>query len=329
LEVGVSIVSDLQVGDGVSGLDILVERCSTAVAKNGKTYLRMTGRDGSGSIEGVCWGYDPSFGVKEGEVISVYGKVDSYNGVKQLNIDNVQKSLKSPDSFARWTHLDVEKIWGDIVSVIGGFTEPLTKFVAEELLLHQSAMVEAFKRAPAAKSVHNNWYGGLLEHVWSLCQLAEFIVPHYQRTYNLPEISKDKVMFGLMLHDAGKVVEYDYRNPAFKLTAIGHFTNHMVLGPAWVYEAANKWPGRTTMDAAKFKLERAHLMHVLAAHHGQVIWGSPVVPASIEAIIVHHCDNLDAKVLHAIDFVKNKPGDIEGFSEQSYIERARFYNYKV
>jgi len=342
-------LSSLNVGDNFD-LEVLVEKASVANTKSGKPYLRVTVRTSNSSLDGVLWNFNTELQVKPGIVARISGKVDAYNGAKQLNLDGINLNTNTkPDAFARWTHMSVEEIWGDLVAKVGQFTEPLTKYVTEELLLNQAAMVEAFKKAPAARSVHNNWYGGLLEHVWSLCQLADFVVPHYQKNY-LQEISKDKVMFGLMVHDAGKVIEYDYRDPTFKFTAIGHFTNHMVLGPAWVYEQANKWwntataggpltsdgtitlidyPNKNLMSHEKFKLERAHLMHVLAAHHGQIIWGSPVAPASIEAIIVHHLDNLDAKVLHAYDFVKNKPGDVEGFSEQSYIEKARFYNYKV
>src|SRR5690606_25193961 len=123
----------------------------------------------------------------------------------------------------------------------------------------------------------------LLEHVISLCGIAEPVIQHYQSRYKV-NLSRDKVLFGLIMHDAGKVIEYDYSKPNFGYTKIGKLTNHIVIGPAWVYETANRFP---TKDG-NFKLERAHLMHLLAAHHGKEEWGSPVKPSSLEALLVHH-----------------------------------------
>jgi hypothetical protein len=123
-------------------------------------------------------------------------------------------------------------------------------------------------------------------------------------------------------------------------TGAGTLTPHIVLGPAWVYEQSNRWwskelglrtskaGSQTEWTADKFKLERAHLMHILAAHHGQIDWGSPVKPCSIEAILVHHLDNLDSKVLHAYDLL-SVAGTIPGFTKQSHIERVPYLNYSL
>jgi len=326
-------VSELRVGDSINRLPLLIEKSSIAMTKKNTPYLRATFRDKTGSIDGVWWNYstDLEEAVREGNVIEVTGKIDSYNGNAQLAVENLTVSTKKPDDFARWTAMDVEKIWNDLVDIIGEMKEPLTKFVAEELLLKQQTMIDGFKKAPAAKSVHNNWFGGLLEHVWSLCQIAKPVVAHYQKNY-LEKISLDKVLFGLIFHDAGKIIEYDYGSPAFSFTGVGTLTNHLVLGPAWVYEKANVWwktSGASSMDPEKFKIERAHLMHVLAAHHGQLEWGSPVKPSSIEAIMVHHLDNLDSKVLHAYDLVAGKQGPIAGFSAASRFEQTSFLNYSI
>lgn len=329
-------LKDYKQGDQVEGLQVLLEKAAGLKTKNGRDFFKFTARDGTGSIEGVFWNYMPDLhqAFKEGTVVEVTGRMDAYNGAPQLVADDLElRPDVKPDSFARWTKFDVATLWGSIVEKVHSFKEPLTKYVAEELLLHQAAVVEALKRAPAAKSVHNNWYGGLLEHVWSLCEIAEPIIAHYQKHY-WSRLSRDKVLFGLMLHDAGKIIEYDYKNPAFTFTAVGTFTPHMVIGPAWVYEQANKWHALVGKEAAaaggmtteQFKLERAHLMHVLAAHHGQIEWGSPVKPSSMEAILVHHLDNLDAKMLHAWDYAAHKPGPIPGFSQPSHIERVSYFH---
>ncbi len=332
-------LKSFKTGDTVDGLTVLLEKVSVMKTKKGGNFLKFAIRDKSASIDGVFWNYDQDTDshLKDGAVVSVTGRFDAYNGTPQFVADRlVLIPGASADQFARRTKFDVETLWSYLVDKIGTFQEPLTKFIADELMLRQAPMVEALKRAPAAKTVHNDWYGGLLEHVWSLCEIAEPVIAHYQRNY-LDKISRDKVLFGLMLHDAGKVVEYDYRNPAFTFTAIGTMTPHIVLGPAWVYEQANKWMSHMGAEAAlvggmtmeKFKFERAHLMHILAAHHGQLEWGSPVKPCSIEAVLVHHLDNLDSKVLHAWDYVLNRPGTMDGMSRQSGIERVPYVNYSI
>lgn len=311
-------------GTVVEGKSALVVKKAEATTKTNKAYLKLTLRDKSGQIEAKLWDYnqDAHGFVKEGGVVEVYGSVDEYNGMAQFTVKEIHPSIEPMEKFARSTRFDVEEMWVDLVKIVDSFKEPLTKFVTEEMLMKQATIVEAFKKAPAAKAVHNAWFGGLLEHVHSLCTIAEPLIKHYQTRY-CEELSRDKVLFGLIMHDAGKIIEYDYRNPSFSLTPTGLFTNHIVIGPSWVFETANKFPEKPS----DFKTERAHLMHILAAHHGKVEWGSPIPPASLEAVLVHHLDNLDATMLHAWELVDGKEGPIAGFSERSFFEKAAYFQY--
>lgn len=313
---------DLEIGAAFGNLHVLVEKKSEGVTKSGKPYLNLTVRDDSRSLNGKVWDYSREFhgDVLDGSVVCIDGAVDEYQGAPQLRINTITPSSESITKFAKSTRFDVSEMWSRLVDIVGTFKEPLTKFVAEEILLKHENFVDAFKKAPAAKTVHNAWYGGLLEHVISLCGIAEPVIQHYQSRYKM-NLSRDKVLFGLIMHDAGKVIEYDYSKPSFGYTKIGKLTNHIVIGPAWVYETANRFP---TKDA-NFKLERAHLMHLLAAHHGTEEWGSPVKPSSLEALLVHHLDNLDSKMMHALELVEAEaPGDIPGFSARSYFEKTSY-----
>jgi len=326
-------LKDVTKETAVEGVTVLIEKRQEQTTKAGKPYLSLVVRDKSVSMNAKLWDYSEARHGKlsEGSTVNIWATVDEFAGTLQLNIKDVGEALADATEFYKRTRFDVEEMWGDLVKLVGTFEEPLTKFVCEELLLKHEAFIYAFKKAPAAKSVHNAWYGGLLEHVHSLTTIADPIIKHYQTRY-LEKISRDKVMFGLIMHDAGKIIEYDYEKPSFDMTNVGIFTNHLVLGPAWVYEKANLFMNtflQTHGNVEKFKIERAHLMHVLAAHHGQIAWGSPVVPASIEAVIVHHLDNLDAKVLHALEHVEGKASTIKGFSERSRIEGTPFYQYTI
>lgn len=300
---------------------VLVEKRSENLTKGGKAFLSITVRDRDCSVDAKLWDYDPKKHsmFEEGSAVDICGKVDSYQGNPQIILDGGKPCSLPISELVRSSRFDVDKMWAELSNIVESFNEPLTKFVAKEILLKHEKFIEAFKAAPAAKIVHNAWYGGLLEHVISLCRIAEPVILHYQTSYR-KKISRDKVLFGLIMHDAAKIVEYDYTKPSFNLTGLGLLTNHIVLGPAWVYETANKYEEKS-LD---FKMERAHLMHVLAAHHGKAEWGSPVPPASIEALLVHHLDNLDSKMMHAIELVEEKPGEIKGFSSRSYFERSSY-----
>lgn len=318
-------MKDLKKGMMFERIDVLVEKRSEGTTKRGSTYLTLTVRDKSVSLSGKLWDFNPEMHhfIQEGAVINISGIVEEYNGALQLVFKDISESLASPDDFIKKSGFDVEEMWGSIVNLVGTFKEPLTKFVAEEILLKHEAFIDAFKKAPAASKVHNAWYGGLLEHVHALCAIAEPVIKHYKTLY-CEKLSRDKVLFGLIMHDAGKIIEYDYKNPAFPMAPIGILTNHLVMGPAWVYETANRF----TDKSGNFKMERAHLMHVLAAHHGTHEWGSPVKPSSLEALLVHHLDNLDSKMMHAFELVKGKQGSVSGFSERSYFEGTSYLQYQ-
>jgi 3'-5' exoribonuclease len=323
-------IKDLQTGMILESYHVLIETRTQNLTKAGKAYLKLSIRDTGGSLNCNLWDYDDlihSF-IKEGDTACITAVIETYNGSLQGNIKAIVPSNKSPMDFAKRTRFDVEKLWSELVDTVGKIEEPMTKFVAEELLLKHSDIIDGFKKAPAARGLHNAWYGGLLEHVWSMLRLAYPVVQHYQKHY-CDKISLDKVLFGVLVHDMGKILEYDYSKPSFSFTMIGILTNHIVLGPAWIYEASNRWLKEVAKneDLAHFKKERAHLMHLVASHHNTNEWGSPVQPASIEAIILHHIDNIDSKVMHALELVEGKPGPVPGMSERSYIERKEYMRY--
>lgn len=331
------LFKEMTAGTSFQGKDLLIVSKTPAVTKTNKSYFKVVVRDSSEEISGNLWdATEETFPYKSGDVLRASGKIGEYQGKKQITLDFFEPSEAPMSEFGRKSRFEIHLMWDWLVEEISEFQEPMTKYVAEELMLKQGAVMEQIKLAPAATSVHNNWYGGLLEHIWSLCTIAKPVINHYKERY-APYLSKDKVLFGLMLHDLGKIVEYDVSNPGFPIAPLGCLTNHMVLGPAWVYEKCNQYSktfwedGKTPDDDTiqRFKKERAHLMHILAAHHGQVEWGSPMKPATLEAILVHHFDNLDSKMLHAIDLIDKGEGNVKGFSERSYFERTGFLRSSI
>jgi 3'-5' exoribonuclease len=318
-------LSDLKANDNVEGISVLIESLSVQKTKSGKDYLNMSVRDQDSSVNAKLWDYIPEkhSHVRVGSVINIWATVDFYQGNPQLNVKQLETSLEDPLIFAKKSRFAVDCMWNDLLNRVNNMSEPLTKYITEEILL---AIAEQYKKAPAAKDIHNAWFGGLLEHSLAMADFAAIVVTHYK--HYCEKISLDKVMFGCIIHDAAKIIEFDLTNPSFNYTPISLFTNHLVMAPAWVYEKANAYyRDHKEMDQDLFKLERAHLMHIVAAHHGQPEWGSPMCPASVEAGIVHYLDYLDSQTMHLIQMATGKPGPIKGFSERSYAAKTHIYQY--
>jgi 3'-5' exoribonuclease len=311
-------------GMTVTGIPVLIAEKKVAVAKNGKSYADLTVRDSTGTLKCKVWNFADEEWIKAGAVATISGDASTYQGEVQFTINALERNLTAkPSDFAKKSRFDIEQMYKHIEEVVEGFTEPLTKYVAETLLANYK---DGIKVAPAATGVHNAWVGGLLEHVWSMCLMAESIIDNYKTHYG-SKLSADKVYFGIVFHDIGKIEEYDIYNPAFPKTPDGLLVNHLVLGPAMVWEVTNRWfetQEKTGMAYAEFARERHHLMHILAAHHGQLSFGSPVVPSSLEALIVHHLDMIDSKVMHAIELIEGKEGPVKGFSEKSWTQSTLF-----
>ena len=142
--------------------------------------------------------------------------------------------------------------------------------------------LKAFSWAPAARSMHQAYIGGLLEHTLNVVRLCERVAALY------PEVDRDLLITGALLHDIGKVQEYEVR-AGIEITDIGRLVGHLVIGHDIVAEAIAGIRG--------FPEEKAlRLRHMLLSHHGQLEWGSPKEPQTLEACILHHCDNLDSEV---------------------------------
>jgi len=317
----------LENGTTLVGTDVLIETFSTGKTKKGGTYFSLQVRDKENSVPCKIWDGHTEMKkyLKPGNVITIWADVSEYQKKPQLVIDRFELSDRNPSDFVQGTRFDVEELWTKVTDVIESFEEPLTKGIAEQLLLSDEVITGLAKKAPAATDVHNNWIGGLLEHIWSMIQLAEPIIAHYKKNYR-PTLSRDKVLFGVISHDLGKVIEYNSDNPAFPLTPNGILVNHIVIGPAWVYHASKylrgMYEGTLAYEGVDWTGETSHLMHLIASHHGIEEWGSPVRPATLEAVLLHFFDNMDSKFMHALALIEKGVGPVEGYSERSYFERT-------
>ncbi len=150
---------------------------------------------------------------------------------------------------------------------------------------------DLLRKMPAAQNIHHSYSGGLVEHLWSVTRVAVSLAKHYGEYYTdlNPPLNRDVIVAAAILHDIGKLRELDYHPVEAKYTKHGTLIGHIVLGRDMVRDTARDIPGFP--DETLLLLE-----HAILAHHGQMQYGAPKEPATIEAMIVHYADEIDAKI---------------------------------
>ena len=182
----------------------------------------------------------------------------------------------------------VKELCDELKATIEAFADPYLRELIRGLLNDHR---ELFLKMPAAKSFHHAYNAGLLEHVWSLTKVCGFLADHYGDYYRQlnPPLNRDLVLATAIVHDIGKLVEltYDPFDPCYSTP--GQLIGHVVIGRDMIRDAARRIDGFP--DETLMLLE-----HAILAHHGKKEWGAPVLPQTIEALLVSFADDLDAKM---------------------------------
>jgi 3'-5' exoribonuclease len=224
-----------------------------------------------------------------GDFLLVKGKVQLFQGALQMiltHIDRVVPDKLDLTDFLPHTDQDVSKLLERLRGFLLKFNNPHLRALAECFLMDDEFM-HGFTHAPAGVRNHHAYVGGLLEHVVTLLDAADRLLPLY------PDLDRDLLLMGVFLHDAGKVRELSY-DRAFSYTDQGQLIGHLVIGVEMVNEKAARVPDLTSEPFPPELLLR--LKHMILSHHGTYEFGSPKLPMTPEAIALHHLDNLDAKV---------------------------------
>jgi 3'-5' exoribonuclease len=287
-------VRDLKDKDAVDTV-FLVKHAAVLVGKNGKSYMNLVFMDKSGEVEARLWDDVSHYAgqVVRDAIVQVRGKCQLYQGRRQLVVSDMQ--LRREDEVELKDLLtegkvDVELKWQELNALIASMKDPYYQALAQKILLENPDVVEKIKRAPAAKSMHHAYPGGMIEHVVSVTQLLDQVGRHY------PFVDRDLLLLGGFFHDICKLWEMSYEKVT-DYTMVGRLVGHLVMGVELVTEAVaklNSEPGRLP---GIFPEEKVLLVkHVILAHHGKLEYGSPKEPQVLEALIVHMIDDLDSKV---------------------------------
>lgn len=254
--------------------------------KDGGQYLALTLADGTGQIESRMWeNFSDSFGDYEpGGIVKVRGEVSRYNGRLQLTLDKLRCANEEEVELSDYlphTQLDVGELWAQLNRYAESFSNEHLKALVRAFLDDQE-IAGKLRQAPAAKSLHHAWLGGLLEHVVSLMGLCELAASHY------PEINRDLLLTGALLHDIGKLEELSW-GTRFGYTMEGQLLGHITLGISMVEKKLAALPNFPTTL-------RMLVEHMVLSHHGKLEFGSPKLPMIPEAVLLHYLDDLDAKM---------------------------------
>jgi len=254
--------------------------------KNGEPYLALILADRSGQIEAKMWDNVDEFilAFEQDDFLKVKGLVNKYKNRFQLTIHKLRRMEEGDIDFTDYlpkTTKDIGELWRTLTEFVATFQNPHLKSLVE-LFMADSEIAERYRNAPAAKTLHHAYIGGLLDHVVSLFRSCDLMSQNY------PQVNRDLLLTGAFLHDIGKIQELTY-NRAFSYSTRGQLLGHMIIELEMLQAKLAQLPGFP--DELKILLE-----HMIISHHGQYDFGSPKLPMFPEALMLHYLDDLDSKM---------------------------------
>lgn len=301
------MISSLKEGDWVDETYLVVGK-TVSVAKNGVTYLSVKLADKSGEIDGKLWdnAEEVAKRFEREDFVRIKGVAANYQGqmqVKMKGLEKIDDAKVDLANFLETSPRDPDEMVRELSAVAAGITNgPLRQLM--QSFLSDAAFMQSFRRTPAAKTLHHNYIGGLMEHVVELIRLCSDFARHF------PGVDRDLLAVGAFLHDIGKVRELSVRK-SIEYTTEGRLLGHISLGYELVTAKIGMIPG--------FPEETAMLVkHIMLSHHGEYEFGSPKRPKIQEAIIINYLDDLAAKINNFQTTLRKEsvvPGEWTGYSK--------------
>ena len=254
--------------------------------KTGEPYLALTLGDRSGQLEAKMWDNVEEVleAFEQDDFLKIKGLINKYKNRFQLTVHKLRKLGESEIDFADYlpkTTKDIDELWQTLAGFISTFRNPHLKSLVQAFMADPE-IASAYRNAPAAKTLHHAYIGGLLDHVVSLFRSCDLMCTNY------PQINRDLLLTGAFLHDIGKIHELTY-NRSFSYTTKGQLLGHMII--------------ELEMLQAKLALQpdfpeelKTLVEHLIISHHGQYDFGSPKLPMFPEALMLHYLDDLDSKM---------------------------------
>ena len=274
-------IKDFVDSDHIVG-QLLVVACTKGTTDKGLSYLNITFQDKTGSIEAKKWDASESDLklLAPGSVVMVDGLVNLYKGQPQLKVVGVGKIDPADvemSNFARVSPIPLSELKARLDKYLNSFKDKDVEKITKAVINH---FYDRYVTFPGAVKVHHEFGSGIIHHSLFMADVADAIAKIYT------QVDRDILVAGALLHDIGKTIEYE--NPIAPVqTAEGKLCGHIAIGYAEF---------KRIVDELDIKSEVPLLLeHMILAHHGSLEFGSPVMPATREALLLSEIDMLDSR----------------------------------
>lgn len=309
-------VDQLRDGDDLDEVFLAADK-QLRTNRKGNTFVQLMIRDRTGGVAARMWnagdGVFRSF--DNGDFVHVEGKVQLFEGALQViltHVERVEAEKVELADFLPHTDQDVPKLLARLrAHLLDRCTNPGLKSLAA-VFLADEPFLRAFAACPAGVKLHHAYVGGLLEHTVTMMDIGEGLARFY------PGVDRDLLVMGVFLHDAGKVRELSYGR-AFGYTDEGQLLGHLALGLEMLIEKAARMPEPLPRETL------VRLKHLILSHHGTHEWGSPKVPMTPEAILLHEIDSMDTRMHMCLRDLREDRNNPSAWTPYNTTLGRRFY----
>lgn len=283
------------------------------LARSGEPYLALELGDRSGRIRGVLFSPGTEeMAIPAGGVVRVSGRVSSFGGRRRITVRRMSPAEEyDPADFVPSSSRRKDELVFRFNRLRESVRHPGLASLLSEVFGNERLWRD-FTECPGAAQHHHAYLGGLLEHTVNVGHLCVTLAALY------PRVDRDLLVASALLHDVGKVEELDWSTD-ITYTSQGRMLGHVVLGERTISRALDRVGEALDEEAG------ARLLHVIVSHHGELEWGAPKPPCVLEALLLHHADNLDAKAEGFIEAVSGAGAAGEGWSAVTNLFRRPLY----
>ncbi len=306
-------IKDLKDGQHVHD-EFIVASVSKCTSDKGKAYLNITLQDKTGTIQAKKWevsDYDLSL-ILPGKILEFEGEINNFKGSPQFKIISVQPTideLVDLSNFRKVSPIPLKELEKRLDDYLKSFKDPDVSLITNTVIKH---FYKKYVTYPAAVKIHHEFGSGIIHHSIYMADLADAVAKIY------PQVDRDLLVAGALLHDIGKTIEYKDL-PVPEQTAEGKLIGHISLMYAEF---------KNIVDSLNIKSEVPLLLeHMILSHHGQLEFGSPVLPSTREALLLSMIDLLDSRMM-VLDkaYAEVNPGE---FTERIWsMDNVSFYKPK-
>jgi 3'-5' exoribonuclease len=313
---GARLCADLAPGQSIAGgrYSVRSKRLVEFRNKPGQ-YLSLVLGDRTGDIQARVWdNAEPLAAMfEEGDVVAVTGGVETYKDQLQLIITDLVKcppeQVRREDFLPR-SERDPDEMMQELIGVCKSVRDPGLRKLLAAFFANRNFAAQ-FKTCPGAKVIHHAYLGGLIEHTLNVARICDNVCGIY------PQLNRDLLIAGALLHDIGKVREYSY-DTNIETTDEGRLIGHIANGYRMVTEAMEKI-AELTPEA------RLRVGHLIVAHHGDPSMEAPKVPMTVEAVALHYAENLEAQVNRFLSIIARDRGQGKGWTEYDRLLDRRLF----